>query len=92
VRSFTTQRFRDALDELPEQARRSARRAYRRFQRDPSHPSLRFKKVHPARNVYSARVSLGIRALGVMEGDEIVWFWIGAHAEYDRLVDQLRRA
>ncbi|HEY3064347.1 MAG TPA: hypothetical protein VGL09_01055 [Methylomirabilota bacterium] len=39
--------------------------------------------------IYSARVSLGYRAVGLMEGDEITWFWIGTHGEYDRLLDQL---
>jgi hypothetical protein len=31
-------------------------------------------------------VGLGYRALGVREGETMVWFWIGSHAEYDRLV------
>ena len=34
----------------------------------------------------SVRVGLGYRALGVRHGDDILWFWIGSHAEYDRLV------
>jgi hypothetical protein len=29
------------------------------------------------------------RALGVKEGDEIIWFWIGSHADYDRLLSRL---
>jgi hypothetical protein len=29
------------------------------------------------------------RALGVREGDEIIWFWIGSHADYDRLLSRL---
>ena len=59
------------------------------FQSDPNHPSLRFKQVHPAKPVFSARVGLGYRALGVREGDAIVWFWIGTRAEYDQLVSSL---
>jgi hypothetical protein len=35
------------------------------------------------------RVTLGYRALGLLEGEEVTWFWIGAHAEYDRLLDKL---
>jgi hypothetical protein len=63
-----------------------ARAAYRLFQQEPSHPSLRFKVVHTSRPIYSVRIGLGYRALGVRDGDEIVWFWIGSHADYDRLL------
>jgi hypothetical protein len=34
-------------------------------------------------------VTLGYRAVGLMENDEITWFWIGTHAAYDRLLGQL---
>jgi hypothetical protein len=43
------------------------------------------------RPIFSARVGLGYRTLGVQEGDDIVWFRIGSHAEYDQLLSQLRR-
>ena len=56
------------------------------FPRNPAHPSLSFKKVDDAGNIYSVRVGLGYRALGQMDGPEIVWFWIGPHDEYDRRV------
>jgi hypothetical protein len=36
--------------------------------------------------VTSVRVSKGWRALGLLMGDTIHWFWIGSHAEYDRLI------
>lgn len=68
---------------------RQARAAYKLFAQDPAHPSLRFKQVHTTRPIYSARVGLGYRALGVREGEDVIWFWIGSHAEYDRLIDSL---
>jgi hypothetical protein len=89
VTSHTTERFRRAIANLPAEVRRQAREAYQRFRQDPTHPGLRFKQVHPTRPVYSVRVGLDYRALGVRQGDEIIWFWIGPHAEYDRLVTQL---
>jgi len=49
---------------------------------------LQFKQVHPSQPIYSARVGLGYRALGVRKGDLIVWFWIGSHSDYDRLVSR----
>jgi hypothetical protein len=89
VNSHTTRRFRDALNALPDAVQRQARDAYLIFIDDPFHPSLRFKQVHPTRPIYSVRVNLDYRALGVRDDDEIVWFWIGSHADYDRLVTQL---
>jgi len=77
----TTKRFRQALRALPEEVRRQAKEAYKLFVRDPHHPSPRFRQVHPTEPIYSARVGLHYRALETLEGDEIVWFWIGHHAE-----------
>ena len=87
--SRTTERFRSAYAELPEHIRRRARAAYRLFLDNPQHPSLRFKQIHPTRPIYSARVGLGYRALAVLDGDLAVWFWIGTHADYDRLLRSL---
>ncbi len=74
---------------LPGHIQVQAREAYRRFQSDPYHPSLRFKLVHPSLPVQSVRITTAYRALGVRDGDTIVWFWIGSHADYDRLVSRL---
>ena len=87
--SHTTERFRKTFAELPAEIRRQAREAYRRFRQDPAHPGLRFKQVHPIRPIYSVRIGQDYRALGIREGEEVVWFWIGSHAEYDRLVARL---
>ena len=56
---------------------------------NPSHPALRFKSVHPTEPIFSVRVSLHYRAVGVREGDSMIWFWIGSHDEYDRLLASL---
>jgi hypothetical protein len=61
----------------------AARRAYRMFVQDPSHNSLRFKKLAGHADVWSVRVTIGIRAVGHRDGDTIVWVWIGSHAEFD---------
>lgn len=52
----------------------------------PQHPGLRFKPVHATRPIYSIRVGIHFRALGIVAGDEIVWFWIGSHDDYERLI------
>jgi hypothetical protein len=87
--SKTTRSFRDSLRDLPEAVRRQARSAYLIFRDNPRHPSLEFKPVHPRLPIYSARVSRGHRAVGVLSGDAIVWFFIGSHAEYEHLLKQL---
>lgn len=89
MKSRTTARFRKALAELPKPAQEQAREAYRRFVRDTWHPGLRFKPVHPTLPIYSARVGKGYRAVGVRDASGIVWFWIGSHADYDKLLAEL---
>jgi hypothetical protein len=85
IESRVTQSFRAARGDLPEEIQAQARRAYLLFQADPAHPSLRFKKLKQVENVCSVRIGLGYRALGVLEGEPVTWFWIGSHADYDRL-------
>ena len=84
--SKTTREFRDLLSRLPAHVQRQAREAYVLFHQNPAHPGLRFRQVHPTPPIYSARVGIGYRAVGSLEGDTVVWFWIGSHAEYDRLL------
>lgn len=84
--SYTTRQFRQMYRDLPEQVRSAARRACRLFQHNPAHPGLHFNKVDDQAAMYSARVGIGYRALGTLEGDSIVWFWIGPHSEYDKLL------
>ena len=91
MRSRTTARFRELLPTLPEDVRRQADRAYRLWAANPRHPSLRFKRVHAEQAIYAVRVGLHWRALGVLEGDDLIWFWIGSHADYDAMVERLSR-
>ncbi len=86
MKSRTTERFQKAFSGLPDRIREQARTAYRLFQQNPFHPSLHFKQVHPSKPIFSVRVSREYRALGVMQADTIVWFWIGSHSDYDDLL------
>lgn len=89
MKSPITKQFRRAFDDLSEDVRFRSRQAYRIFRDDPYHPSLHFKAVHPTRPIYSVGIGLTYRALGILNGDQIVWFWIGPHVEYDRLLASL---
>ena len=86
MNSRTTRRFRELVAALPAHVRRQAREAYKLFLVNSSHPGLRFKKVFSDPPTYSARVGISYRAVGARDGDTIIWFWIGSHAEYDRIV------
>jgi mRNA-degrading endonuclease RelE of RelBE toxin-antitoxin system len=89
VKSRTTVQFRKSFADLPRQVQEQTRAAYRQFKENPSYPSLRFKKVHPELPIYSARISKNYRAVGQLDEDTVIWFWIGSHAEYDKLLSQL---
>jgi mRNA-degrading endonuclease RelE of RelBE toxin-antitoxin system len=89
MRSHITRRFRRALQGLPKQVQRQARASYRLFEHDPFHPSQYFKRVHPVQPIYSVRIGVDYRAVGVCQGDDIIWFWIGSHEDYDRLLSTL---
>jgi hypothetical protein len=67
---------------LPDEIQRAARKSFELIKHDPRHPSVQFKKLGP---IWSARVGLHHRALAVEVADGFLWFWIGTHAEYDRV-------
>ncbi len=50
---------------------------------DPAYGSRSWKAED---NIYSVRIGLAYRAPAVMNKDRVVWYWIGSHHEYDRLV------
>lgn len=85
MRHFASRRFWDAYDALPASARAFADQSFELLKRDPRHPSLRLKKIG---RFWSARVGLRYRALAVEAEEGLVRFWIGSHADYDRLIDQ----
>jgi hypothetical protein len=89
MKSVATKRYWNCLDKLPDQVQRQAENAYRLWRDDPSHRSLEFKQVHPRRPIVAVRIGLHWRALGVREGDTVVWFWVGSHADYDGLLARL---
>ena len=82
---YTTRRFWDCYNALPETVQRTADQCYELLKIDPSHPSLHFKKVG---KYWSVRVGQSYRALGVEVEKGILWFWIGTHAQYDKLIEK----
>jgi hypothetical protein len=68
---------------LPDEIQQLADRGYQMLLQDPRHPSLHYKRIG---RLWSARVGLHHRALATERNEEIVWIWIGSHAEYDLLL------
>lgn len=87
--SHISKSFREMLNNLPTQAQHQARTAFAKWKEDHWHPSLRFRQVHPSRPFYSARINDDWRAVGYVQNDEINWFWIGSHSDYNNLLKQL---
>jgi hypothetical protein len=91
VKSKATRRFWKLFERLPKTIQSEARSVYRLWSRNPSHPSLHFKKVAVSRGVpvCSIRIGLRWRALGILEQDTVKWFWIGSHEAYNETIKQL---
>ncbi len=85
MKSRLTREFRKRLKRLPPDIQKQARATYRLWKVDPYYPSLQFKRIDPQEPIYSVRIGLHYRAVGIWEGDTILWHFIGPHAEYDHL-------
>jgi hypothetical protein len=72
MNSRTTDGFRKNFAELPADVQKQARQAYRLFIENPHHPSLRFNSIHPNRPIYSVRIGLDYRAVGIRDEDDII--------------------
>ncbi len=87
--SLASSRFWKAFDALPRDIQRQAVDAYELWKKDPYHESLQFKRLHTKRPIYSVRIGLHWRALAVRDADTMTWFWIGSHADYDSMIENL---
>lgn len=89
MNSYLTEEFIELFRSLPAKVQRQARKNYRLWKRDVQHPGLQYKRIQTAKNLYSIRVGIGWRALGIKDKKDIVWFWIGSHNEYQKMLRQL---
>lgn len=74
---------------LPPEIQRHAYRSYRLWRTDPSAHGLYFKRVNRNMPIYSVRIGRNHRALGVLTGDTILWYFIGNHDAYERELKSL---
>jgi hypothetical protein len=83
VKHFATPDFWRHYHRLPSATRELADRCFDLLKTDSAHPSLHLKRVG---RYWSVRVGKKHRALAVEQPDGLFWFWVGRHAEYDRLL------
>jgi hypothetical protein len=83
MKSATLPSFWTTYGALHEDIKRQARKAYRLWAENPFHPSLHFKCINREENVWSVRITRGYRAVGILEGDTVTWFWTGRHDDYE---------
>ena len=69
---------------LNEDVRQSARKAYRLWADNTFHPSLHFKCINSEESIWCVRITRSYRALGILDGDSVTWFWIGSHDDYEK--------
>jgi Txe/YoeB family toxin of Txe-Axe toxin-antitoxin module len=83
MRSRAVASFWNGYNRLPSRIQELADKQYRLWLNDPGHPSVRFKKVG---SYWSARITDDYRAVGIMDEDAVIWFFIGRHDEYTQLL------
>jgi len=84
LKHLASPRFWALYEHLSPDVRALADKNFALLKADPRHPSLQLKKV--AENVYSVRVGLNYRALARERPEGLQWFWIGSHADYERIL------
>ena len=80
---FATADFWYCYRRLPAEIQELADKNFALLRENPHHPSLGLRKIE---RFWSARVGLHYRALARDRTEGLVWFWIGHHGEYERLL------
>lgn len=83
MKHFAAPSFWSNYRQLPISIQEIADKNFALLKTNPQHPSLHFKKVG---RYWSARVGISYRALGVEVAGGILWFWVGNHSEYDKMI------
>ena len=85
LRSHALAEFWQHYEALPEAMQDQADKQFALFEKNPKHTSLHFKAAGP---YWSVRVSRGFRAMARRRENELFWFWIGPHDEYERILNK----
>lgn len=80
---YTSSDFWQYYEKLPIDIKKLADKNYQLLKENPRHPSLQLKRIE---ELWSVRVGLHYRALGINAANDIQWIWIGSHAEYNQII------
>jgi len=83
MKSRAVASFWQGYNRLPPLVQELAVKQYNLWLANPYHPSVRFKKIGMR---WSARITDDYRAIGIMEDDTVIWFFVGTHAEYNQVL------
>lgn len=86
---FTVKSYWKSYNELPKKIQRDADRKFDLWKQNPFHPSLNFKCVNTEYNIWSVRVTMDYRALAIRNEKSVIWYWIGDHNKYEKLLKTL---
>ncbi|MFH1563232.1 MAG: hypothetical protein ABIF11_07455 [Nitrospirota bacterium] len=86
MKHFANPSFWVCYGQLPVSVQNLADKNFELLKTNPRHLSLHLKKVG---KYWSARVGRKYRTIAVEIDEGLIWFWIGTHPEYDRLLQQL---
>lgn len=85
MKHFTVSSFWECYDSLPFEIKQLADKNYEILKQNPLHPSLHFKKID---SYWTVRIGLKYRAIAIEKERNIIWFWIGDHSTYDKLIQK----
>lgn len=86
MQHFFDSKFKKAFTKLPKNIQSKVRKNAELLKENTSHPSLNYKKLG---KLYSVRITMYYRMLGYIEEGDIIWFWVGGHDEYEKLIKKL---
>jgi hypothetical protein len=84
MRHSASASFWDLYENLPSSIRELADKNFSLLKTNLNHPSLHLKKLG---KYWTVRVGRKHRVVGVEMDEGILWFWIGKHSEYDKLIE-----
>jgi hypothetical protein len=83
LKHFASSDFWEYYRKLPQSIQELADAHFALLKENPSHPSLHFKKAGKYRSV---RIGMHYRALAIEVPEGLLWFWIGSHSDYDKIL------
>ena len=83
MKHFASPSFWSCRRKLSKDTQKLADKNFKLLKENPYHESLHLKKV---KHFWSVRIGIKYRALAVEAEDNLLWFWIGTHSEYDKLI------